>query len=146
MRRSRRWTDDRGSASLEFITVGLLLLLPFIYLVLVVAAVQAGAFASEAAARNAARLFVQQDEASRAEAVADQAVRFALADYGVDVGSSRVTIECVPVECLDPGTLVTLTVTVQVPLPLAPAALPGDFPLAVELVGVSAQRVSEFGP
>ena len=31
----------------------------------------------------------------------------------------------------------TLTVTVQVPLPLVPAVLPGDFPLAVELEGVS---------
>jgi len=145
MRRSRRWTDDRGSASLEFITVGLLLLLPFIYLVLVVAAVQAGALAAEAAARNAARLVVQQDGAARAEALADQAVRFALADYGVDVASSSVTIDCIPMACFDPGSLVTLTVTVRVPLPLVPAVLPGDFPLAVELTGVSAQRVSEFG-
>ncbi len=146
MHQSRRWSDDRGSASLEFITVGLLLLLPFIYLVLVVAAVQAGALAAEAAARNAARIFVQQDEPARADAVADQAVRFALADYGVDVSSSRVTVDCAPVACFDAGTLVTLTVTVQVPLPLVPAVLPGDFPLAVELEGVSAQRVSEFGP
>ena len=68
---------------------GLLLLLPFIYLVLVVAAVQAGALAAEAAARNAARLFVQQDEPGRAEAVADQAVRFALADYGVSTWGRR---------------------------------------------------------
>ncbi|TPW98848.1 TadE family protein, partial [Schumannella luteola] len=44
MPRARRWTDalrhrlgrDDGSASLEFITVGVLLLVPLVYLVLVV--------------------------------------------------------------------------------------------------------------
>lgn len=146
MPRSRLWSDDRGSASLEFITVGLLLLVPLIYLVLVVAAVQAGALAAEAAARNAARLFVQQDDRGRAEEVAGDSVRFALADYGVSTSASRFTIECASASCLEPGTLVSVTVTVQVPLPLVPAVLPGDFPLAVDLKATAAARVSVFGP
>jgi hypothetical protein len=145
MPRSRRWSDEEGSASLEFVTVGLLMLLPLVYLVLVVAAVQAGAFAAEAAARNAARLFVQQDDFAAAEAVADRAVRFALADYGVDEASSEVTIECTPADCLEPGALVLVTVQVEVPLPLVPPVLPGDFPLAVELAATATQRVSSFG-
>jgi Flp pilus assembly protein TadG len=145
MRRSRAWADEGGSASLEFVTVGLLLLVPLVYLVLVIAAAQSAALAAEAAARNAARLFVQQQDLAGAGAVADEAVRFALSDYGVDPESSSVTIECVPADaCLEPGALVTVTVTVQVPLPLVPAVLPGDFPLAVTLEAVAAQRVSTF--
>jgi len=145
MRPSRRWTDETGSASLEFVTIGLLLLVPLVYLVLVVAQVQAGALAAEAAARNAARLFVQQGDLDRAEAVAERAVRFALADYGVDTDRSDVEIECSPVDCLEPGTLVLVTVRIEVPLPLAPPALPGDFPLAVHLEASAGQRVSSFG-
>ena len=59
MPRWRRWTDDDGNASLEFITAGMILLLPLVYLVLVVAAVQAGSLAVEGAARQAVRVFVQ---------------------------------------------------------------------------------------
>ena len=47
MPRSRRSTDlltgERGSASLEFLTVGMILLVPLVYLVLAVAAIQAAA-------------------------------------------------------------------------------------------------------
>ena len=31
---ARAWTDDRGSASLEFITTGLILLVPLVFLIL----------------------------------------------------------------------------------------------------------------
>lgn len=146
MPRSRPWTDDRGSAALEFVTVGLLLLLPLVYLILVVAAVQSGALAAESAARHAARLFVQQPDVSRAAAVAERSVDFTLADYGVDSSTATVAVTCNPTACLDPGALVTVRVTVSVPLPLVPAALPGDFPLSVELAASAAQRVSQFGP
>ena len=52
MRRSRPWSErpveTTASASLEFLTVGMLLLVPFVYLVLAVAAIQAGRSASRA--------------------------------------------------------------------------------------------------
>lgn len=146
MPRSRRWSDDDGSAALEFVTVGLLLLLPLVYLILVVAAVQSGALASEAAARHAARLFVQHTDVASAEAVARRTVDFTLADYGVDADASAVSISCSPAACLEPGALVSVRVTVSVPLPLVPQALPGDFPLSVDLAASAAQRVSRFGP
>ena len=62
MPRSSRWISrlsDDGSASLEFITVGLLLLVPLVYLVLTIAAVQGAALGVEGAARQASRVFVQ---------------------------------------------------------------------------------------
>ena len=51
MPRWRHWTEDEGSASLEFITAGMILLLPLVYLVLVMAALQGGSLAVEGAAR-----------------------------------------------------------------------------------------------
>ena len=47
--------DETGTAALEFITVGLILLVPLVYLVLALASLQAGTFAVEGAARQAAR-------------------------------------------------------------------------------------------
>jgi hypothetical protein len=150
MRRWKHWAeevkaDDDGSASLEFVAAGLILLLPIVYLVLALSSIQAGAFAAEAAARQAARLFVQADSVEAAQAVADRAIQFAVADYGVDEGDVSVEISCSPAACLEPNAVVTVVVAVSVPLPLVPAVLHGDFPLQVTLEGVAVQRVSRFG-
>jgi hypothetical protein len=161
MPRSRRWADrcgaacraawrraagdEAGSASIEFVAAGLILLLPTVYLVLALAAIQAGALAAEAAARQAARLFVQASTVEEAQAVADRAIQFALADYGVAADDANVTISCVPAACLEPGAIVTVSVSVSVPLPLVPPVLQGAFPLEVTLEGLAAQPVSRFG-
>src|SRR5690554_7592615 len=94
--------EENGPASLEFITVGMLLLLPLVYLVLVVAALQAGALAVEGAARQAARVFVQGDTERSATAQAERAIQFALADYGLDSADATVVVSCAPrpSECL----------------------------------------------
>ncbi len=127
-----RWTarlrGDDGSASLEFVAAGLILLLPVVYLVLVLSSVQAGAFAAEAAARQAARLFVQAESVEAAQAVADRAIQFALADYGVDRDDASVAVTCVPAACLEPGAIVTVQVTVSVPLPARAAGAAGRLP------------------
>src|ERR687898_866630 len=77
MRRSSI-SSDRGSASLEFLTVGIILLVPLVYLVLALAAIQAGALGVEGAARQAARVAVIA--ADRGERDADSvAVRWSRA-------------------------------------------------------------------
>ncbi len=146
MRSWRRLTDDRGSASLEFVTVGMILLLPLVYLVLVVAAVQAGALAAEAAARQAARIFVQSADEASAAASAVTAVQFALADHGVDPDSAIITVSCSPqpTACLTRRGLVTVAIDIVVPLPLAPAVLTGGFALSVPLHATATQQVSRF--
>src|SRR5687767_273255 len=73
-----RLTDDSGSASLEFVTAGLILLLPLVYLILTVATVQAAAFATEGTARQAARVFVRADSEAAGRAAVDRAVRIGL--------------------------------------------------------------------
>ena len=154
MPRWRRWTDrlaaiaseQRGTASLEFITVGMILLIPLVYLVLAVAAIQGGALAVEGAARQAARVFVQAETPGEASARAERAVAFALADADIADPQARIAIVCSPdpVNCLTRHGTVTVTVSIRVPLPLVPAVLDFDSPLAVPLEASATQQVSRF--
>ena len=141
-----RWFSDVGSASLEFVTVGLVLLVPLVYLVLAMSSIQAGALAVEGAARQAARVFVQSADAASAQASAVTAVEFALADHGIDPDAADIEIRCDPQprDCLTRQGFVTVTVALSVPLPLVPDVLDGDFPVAIPLTATATQQVSRF--
>ncbi|MBK4347410.1 hypothetical protein [Lacisediminihabitans changchengi] len=151
MQRWRLWIAERagadtGSASLEFVTAGLILLLPVVYLVLTMSAVQGAALATEGAARQAVRVFVQADSTARAQAEAQRAVDFALADYGLNGSDARVAIRCAPhpSDCLTRRGQVSVTVAVSVPLPLVPPALTVQVPLEVPLEATASEQVSRF--
>jgi hypothetical protein len=146
MPRSRRWADDEGSASLEFVTAGMILLVPLVYLVLVMSSIQAGALAAEGAARQAVRVFVQAPDVGSARAGAMRAVEFALSDHGLDPAAASVSVTCrpKPSSCLTRQGFVTVTVDMSVALPFAPAALQGDFAAAVPLHATATQQVSRF--
>lgn len=143
MRLSRLSTDQDGSASLEFLTAGMILLVPLVYLVLAVSAIQAGAFAAEGAARQAARVFVQASDLGSAQASAERALQFALADHDITSGA-RLAVTCSRSPCLTRQGFVTVTVDLTVPLPLVPPVLVGDFPLAVPLHATATEQVSRF--
>lgn len=140
------WAGECGSTSLEFITVGLILLVPLVYLVLAMAAIQSAAFAVEGAARQSVRVFVQAESESEAGARAERAIRFALADAGLDELEPRVAVVCSPKpsECLTRLGTVTISVAVTVPLPLVPPFLSLDVPLGVPLQATSTEQVSRF--
>lgn len=144
MLRSRLSTDDTGSASLEFITAGLLLLLPMVYLVLTLAALQAGSFAVEGAARQAARVYVQGESPAEADAAAQRAIEFALADYGIDAADVAVAVSCTESPCLTRRGFVTISVTTSVSLPLVPPVLDLDVPLSIPVTSTATQQVSRF--
>ena len=139
-------TGDEGSASLEFITAGMLLLLPLVYLVLTMAQLQAGAFAVEGAARQAARVYVQSATTAEANAAAQRAIEFALADYGLDTDAVTVSVSCSPnpANCLTRRGLVTIQVSTTVPLPLVPPVLDLDVSLSVAVNSTATQQVSRF--
>ncbi|QNO38434.1 hypothetical protein H4J02_05360 [Protaetiibacter sp. SSC-01] len=152
MRRARRWSevrelrDDSGSASLEFITAGVMLLVPLVYLVLVVSAVQAGSLGVEGAARQASRVFVQAPTEADARAAAERAIRVTLADYGVDAAQAQVAVTCRPdpSDCLARQGFVTVEIAAVVPLPFAPPVLGLDVALAVPVHAVATEQVSRF--
>jgi hypothetical protein len=156
MRRLKRWIPTRsaespvssetGSASLEFITVGMILLVPLVYLVLTLAQLQAGAFAVEGAARQAARVYVESSDPDEANEGAGRAIEFALADYGLDSSNTTVSVSCRPLAqtCLTRHGFVTITVESTVALPLVPPILNLDVALAIPLSATATQQVSRF--
>ena len=66
-RATRVVTDDAGSAALEFIVVGLLMLVPLVYLVITLSLVQHQSLGTEAAARHIARAISTAEDAGAAE-------------------------------------------------------------------------------
>ena len=144
--RSRYWRlrSDRGSASLEFITAGVLLLVPLIYLVLVCGRVQAASLAAEGAVRQAARVFVTAESLPLATARAEQAVGDALADFSFRRTDATASIHCTPVtsSCLTSRNWVTVDVTVDVVLPFVPSILGLDKFAHVQVSSSTTQRVA----
>ncbi|HEX4058856.1 MAG TPA: hypothetical protein VHX87_11140 [Galbitalea sp.] len=140
------WRDDRGSAALEFITAGFVLLIPLIYLILAMAAIQAGALSVEGASRQAARVFVQAPSVGSGSARANTAVNFALGDFGIQHSTAKMRISCRPhpAKCLTRRGFVTVTVSASVPLPLVPPILRFTGPLSVPLSATSTEQVSRF--
>jgi len=150
MRSSRHWieraTRDGGSASLEFITAGLLLLVPLVYLVVTLSALQCASLAVDGAARQATRVFVQGESVGDSRAAAARAIEVTLGDYGVDPGAASIAITCRPnpTACLTRRGYVTVTIGVVVPLPLAPAALALDLPAGIPVSATATEQVSRF--
>jgi hypothetical protein len=138
--------SDAGSASLEFVTAGALLLVPVVYLVLTLGMVQGAAFAAEGAAHASARAYVQALEPAEGRTTVDEIVRLAAADFSLDDAPAATEISCVPAtaDCLQRDSVVTVTVTLDVPLPLVPSALDSSLPLHIPVTATAVQRVSAF--
>jgi len=149
MRRSNPLPDgsaESGSAAVEFLTLGVLLLVPIVYLVLVLAALQGAAFAAEGAARQAARELVLAPTDADGRSAAAAAVQVGLADWRIPESAARVDVRCSPdpADCLVPRGSVAVTVRVAVALPLLPPALRLGTPGAVPVQATAVQRVSMF--
>lgn len=120
---SRR-RGDRGSAIVEFVWLGLLLLVPLVYILLTVFDAQRASFATSAAARSAGRAFASSPDQQSAYARAQAAARMAFSDQGIRAEPNLV-IRCRPRPdaCLSPGSVIEARVRSVVVLPLLPAAL-----------------------
>lgn len=134
---------ERGSASLEFLTVGMILLVPLVYLVLAVASIQAATLGVEGAARQAARVAVLQADGAGPPAAVERTVRVVLADYGVDAGAASVDVAC-STACDDPGSRITVSVRAAVALPLVPQVLASSSIGTVRLESSATHTVSRF--
>lgn len=129
---------DRGSATIEFTWLTLLLLVPFVYALLAVFETQRAAYAVSAASAAAGRAFHQVSDPQSAEAMARHAARITLQDFGVhDV---RIHVRCRPA-CFQPGSTVEVLVATRQPLPLVPDA----WGTSLAAVDVEARHVEPYG-
>jgi len=134
---------ERGSAVVEFTFLALLLMVPLVYFIITVGQIQGGAFAVVGAADQAAKVYVAQPDAESGRTAAEQAVLLALADYGHPADNARMDASCQPSDCLAPGSAVTITVHLTVPLPFVPFS--DSFRLnASELDASATQVVGRF--
>jgi len=135
---------ERGSAALEFILIGLLLLVPLVYLIVALGLIQGQSLGAEAAARHIARAVSTASDAGDARHRAD-AVLAAVADE-YDLDEVDLSLSCTPAgpECPRAGATLHVTVRTTVRLPLVPPVLGLDDLAAIPVEASSAQKVSRF--
>ena len=126
--------EDAGRAMIEFIFLGVLTMVPLLYLVVAAFQLERDVFAVTQAAREAGRAYATADDAGSAEARAAYAMDLALVDQGVPAGGA--TLRYVPVsascsatagdaQSLDPGAEFAVCVTRVMQLPGVPGFASG---------------------
>ena len=122
--------DERGSALVELTWLGVLLLIPLLWIVISVFQVQQGAFGVSGAARAAGRAYALAPNDALGQARAEQAARQALADQGLRGAPLTVTVSCTPYphNCHQGTSVITVRVATRVDLPLLPDVLGGRAP------------------
>lgn len=122
--------DDRGSALVEMVWLGVLLLVPLLWIVLSVFDVQRGAFGVSAAARAAGRAYALAPTDAEGERRAATAARQVMADQGLAEAPLAVEVTCRSPgpSCHSGGAVVTVRIDTRVDLPLLPNLLGGGSP------------------
>jgi hypothetical protein len=120
---TRHSPEERGSALVELTWLGLLLLIPLVYVVITIITVQRSAYGATEAVRSAGRAFVLAPDVASAQARAYAAARLAMHDQGVVLHPADLTLLCHPTaeSCLLPGSTVEVRIDLHVNLPLVPA-------------------------
>lgn len=134
---------DHGRASIEFLVFSVVLLVPIIFGIQSLWAIQGASIATEQAARDAVRAFTQQTGTSQARAVADRVARRVVQEHGV-LGALRIDYRCQVASCLAPGSLVEARVTTDVGVFQAPF-WGSNWPVTVSVTGTATARVSRYG-
>jgi Flp pilus assembly protein TadG len=123
----RRRRDERGSALVELSWLGILLLVPMLWILVSVFEVQRGAFAVSAAARAAGRAYALAPSDAEGRQRAQAAARQALDDQGLDGTAFTLRVACTPYPhaCHNGTSVITIRIGSRVDLPLMPRALGG---------------------
>ena len=133
-----------GSAIVEFVFLAVLMLVPLFYLVMVLARLQAGAYAVSAASREAGRAYVTAQVPGQAPARAHSAAGLAFDDQGFESEGS-IQIGCDGTPCLRPEGRVQITATLWVTMPLVPAFFAAIVPLQIPVSATHLATVDRFG-
>lgn len=136
--------DDDGSASLEFITVGLVLLVPLVYLIVALSEIQAAVLAADGAAVQAAKAYARAPDDATGRTRVDDALALALADFGLDRSAASAQLGCLPagLPCGQRAGSVSVRIDILVALPLMPDVV-GSW-AAVPVSGSATAPISRF--
>jgi hypothetical protein len=134
---------DDGRAIVEFLAVGILVLVPVVYLIVTLGQVQAAAFAASTASREAGRAFTTAPDEGSAYARAQAAAVLAFEDFDVS-STGTVVVRCDGSPCLRTEGEVESVATVTVRLPLVPDFLSGALPTVVPVSATHVATVDRF--
>lgn len=112
--------DDEGSAVVEFLLVGVVLLVPILIFVGVLAQAQAAAFAAVAAAQQGSQVLATQPAGEVSTAQVQAAAALPAADQGFDDGEVAVSVTCSDRACEEAGATATVTAVATIRLPRIP--------------------------
>lgn len=112
---SRIYAAEGGEATIEFLGVVLIFVIPVFYLIISLGLAQSAYYACETSARNGARILA--DDPSRIK-VAQLATHLTFQDYDVRV-PPQISVSCEPHDCR-PGGRISVSVSADVPLPFLP--------------------------
>jgi len=135
--------NDQGSASVEFIGLSIILLIPAMYLLITLSQLQAAGYAAVAAADQAAKTVGLSDNPRHAESRAIDTVELTAADFHLSPQATSTVIECSNSECSEPGTQISVYVSIDVALPLIPTFLGNPTRIAT-MSAVGYHRIGEF--
>lgn len=123
---------EDGSATVEYIAVAVVLMVPIAYAVIAFTQIQSAKFGVVGAAQQAARAYVNANSDYLGRYAAVRAAAIAGRNHGLLIGAGEVTVSCSETNCLTPGTEVTVDVTSSVQIPYAPMI--GRLPLHAQAV------------
>jgi hypothetical protein len=127
----------------EFVFLGVLVLVPLIYLVLTLARIQSATYSVTSAAREAGRAFTTARSEQEALPRARAAAALSFEDFGfADTGARAMS--CAESPCLRADAKVQATATIQVPLPFVPGFLAGAVPSSVTVSSTHVASVDRF--
>ena len=120
---------EEGSAIVEFLALGLTLLIPVLYALLTFFSLQSSVMAAHASSAQVTQYVQSQEEGASIDPTQAQNIgAFAAQNYGVAPENIRVQISC-PQGCTK-GAPVSVTTTINAGLPLLPTALGGVIPVS----------------
>ncbi|NYE19981.1 TadE family protein [Microbacterium immunditiarum] len=135
---------ERGSAPLEFILVGLLMLVPIVYLIVALGLIQSQALGAKAGARHLARTVATAGGVADADRRAERVLESVTTEYGLDPSTVAVDVECSPAggACPRAGAMLHVTISTRVSLPLVPPVLGLERIASIPIEASAVQKVS----
>ena len=110
-----RLRADSGSALIEFVVLAAVMLIPAMYLIVTLGAVQSAVFAADGLARDIARIHATHAP-GQAQQRQEQLIGLTQHSYGLST-TPRVDVRCSSDPCATPGGTIDATVSIPVPIP-----------------------------
>ena len=139
-----RERGDEGSAIIEFIVVGVTVMVPLVYLVQCAMTIHSAALASTQAVREAGRAFSTASNEVQGRSRAAVAARLAFADQGLTLPPGSLGMACPDGTCLAPGSVIDITLDWRVPLPWLPASWTGSGRASVPMAARQRVPVDDY--